>query len=145
MPSPSPVGGKAVRCSVETPPSPDSDLHPLPPRAARCFLSLLSPQQLPLLFFFCLAGRDIFCPWLLLLETGVPVCLRYLEILDKREFFFFQAPFFFYLRFCHLTLWGLELCLSSKLPVNPGNSEENVEKSDLGRCACPLSLLLVCR
>lgn len=79
---------------METPP-PRQRPAPLAPRGSTLLLSLLSPQQLPLLFFFCLAGRDIFCPWLLLLETGVPMCLCYLEILDKREFFFLSSPLLF--------------------------------------------------
>lgn len=86
---------KAGKCSVETPPPTPSDPRPLHRRAPCCFPSLLSHSQLPFLFFFHPAGRDIFCSWLLLLETGVPTCLLYMEILDKREFFSFQTPFLF--------------------------------------------------
>lgn len=111
--------------------------------AACCVPSLLSYQQL--LYSSTPEGRDIFCSWLLLLETGAPACLRYSEILDKRELFFFQIPFFS-LCFCHLTQWAVVLCLSSKLPVKPGNLEEKVDESgDLGSCDCPLSPLLFCR
>lgn len=55
---------KAGKCSVETtpPPAPPTPSNPWPlhPREARCFPSLLSHLQLPFLFFFHPAGRDIF-------------------------------------------------------------------------------------
>lgn len=121
-----------------------SNLWPSPPPAACCFSSLLSHQQLPFLFLFHLVRRDIVFSWLLLLETGVPACLRYLEILDKREFFSFQTPFLFCL-FLPPDSVGSEVVPSLKAAIYTKHFGEGCGESDLGPCDCLLSLPLVHR
>lgn len=140
---------KAGKCSVETtpPPRPPNPEQPvaLAPQGSTLlsFPALTLAASLFILLPSCRKGHFL-VPGSFCLRQEFPRACSLWKFLTKENPFPFKSPSFF-LCFCHLTLQALELCLSSKLPVKPGNSEENVDESDLGPCDCPLSLLLVCR
>lgn len=139
--------GREVLCGDNPPPRPPNPEQPvaLAPQGSTLlsFPALTLAASLFILLPSCRKGHFL-VPGSFCLRQEFPRACSLWKFLTKENPFPFKSPSFF-LCFCHLTLQALELCLSSKLPVKPGNSEENVDESDLGPCDCPLSLLLVCR